>query len=680
MSGLPGPLWRALYQIYRRGHSRRLRASVFDIVVILVVYYLLFDFRETLGGSLGHWHPWTPEFGLFVSAAVATHLGLNFLFGNYSVLNKFIGLPEAVRFAQAGAASTCLLLILTISWQGLSVDDTYLVPRSVTLGGGLAVLGGMIAVRASQRAIHEMTLRGKDPRKRVLLIGAGEAARILMGELRRNPSTDLKVVGLLDDDPALARMRVCGHPVLGRVDDVARIVLEKKVDQIIVAIPSATAQQISRIHRLCKPTEVPIKTLPSLSELVSKRYISVEDARDLRMVDLLGRPAVTTDRLAISEYIHGRTVLVTGAGGSIGSELCLQIAECWPQNLVLVDHDESALYELHERLRTLGFPRYHIEPWNILDRAKMSSLFTGYRPDLVFHAAAYKHVPLMELAPDKAVLNNIQGTLIISELAGHSGCERFVYISTDKAVEPVSVMGATKRAGELIMRKMSRSFPGTLFAAVRFGNVLGSQGSVIPLFRKQIDNGGPVLITHPEMKRYFMLIEEAVQLVLQAAFLCQEQVECGLRNLNTFVLEMGQPVSIVDVAQKMLEFYWRDPQKSIGVEFCGLRPGEKLDETLTWAQEQVMDTSHPLIKRVCTVAHDQVLDREVSRLDKRLPRLIELAATQADPDKVVNALAECVSGFTPLNGRGASKPNVILHVRPGRQPRPSVLDQAPTRV
>ena len=286
----------------------------------------------------------------------------------------------------------------------------------------------------------------------------------------------------------------------------------------------------------------------------------------------------------------------------------------------------------------------------------------------MFHAAAYKHVPLMELAPDQAVANNVKGTLNIAELAGLTGCERFVYISTDKAVEPVSVMGATKRAGELIMRRMSRSFPNTLFASVRFGNVLGSQGSVIPLFKRQIENGGPVIITHPDMRRFFMLIEEAVQLVLQSAVLCEEEVYNGLHNLNTYVLEMGMPISIVDVADKMLDFYWKSPQKSIGVEFSGLRPGEKLDEILTWGRERVTETAHPLIKRVCAEVDGSAFDQELEQFEKRLPQLLELVSDHTKREMVISALASAVPGFTPLNLKPLSSPSeqepptVIVHL------------------
>jgi FlaA1/EpsC-like NDP-sugar epimerase len=646
-----------------RFHAARVRASSIDIAIILLVYYGFFDFRHAVtAGSLADWHPWTREFALFVCAAVALHVGLNYLVGNYTIVNRYVGLNQAVRLVKAGAAAIGLLLVLVVAWSMIGDHIGYLVPRSLPLVGGLLVLAAMVALRFGEREIYETAHRSKNARQRVLLIGAGDAAQMLIRDVQRNPSTDLKVVGLLDDNPSLVRMSIDGVKVLGPVDQVVPIAEERRISEIIIAIPSATSQQVSRIYRLCRPTGLTIKTLPHLSELVSKHSVSMQQARDLQMVDLLSRPAVTTDRLAVANYIHGRTVLVTGAGGSIGSELCYQIAQCRPGNLVLVDHDESALFELHERLKTLGFSRYVIEPWSILQRSKIESLFESDRPDLVFHAAAYKHVPLMELAPDQAVLNNVEGTRVISELAGLYDCDRFVYISTDKAVEPVSVMGATKRAGELLMSKMSRAFPNTLFATVRFGNVLGSQGSVIPTFKRQIENGGPVVITHPDMKRFFMLIEEAVQLVLQAAVLCGEQV-CSdvLRNLNTFVLEMGQPVSIVDVAQKMLDFYWTDPSKSIAVEFCGLRPGEKLDETLTWARERVTETSHPLIKRVCMEGGDDVFEREMNLFEQRLPRLLGVAADHSDDATVIDALQSCVPGFTRRSPDGRPKTHVIVH-------------------
>ncbi len=428
--------------------------------------------------------------------------------------------------------------------------------------------------------------------------------------------------------------------------------------QIIVAIPSASAEEVARIYRTCKPAGVPIKILPSLADLVSGT-VSLGDARDLDIKDLLGRPKIETDLGAISDYIHGHTVLVTGAGGSIGSELCRQLARFDPGRLVLVDHDESSLYDLHERLQSLGYTRYVLCPTSILQKRKVEKLFALHRPRLVFHAAAYKHVPLMELSPDEAVLNNIQGTLLVAEAAARFGVERFVNISTDKAVEPCNVMGATKRAGELIVRMLADRHPDTLFASVRFGNVLGSQGSVIPIFKSQIESGGPLVITHPEMTRYFMLIEEAVQLVLQAAVMLDENGYDQELSLNTFVLEMGDPVPIIEVAQRMIDFYWKDQARSIGVEFSGLRPGEKLDEQLVYPYEEAVTTSHPLIKRVCAKPGLSV-NGHGEHFEHGLHHLIGLAHDHGDGRAIVGALMQCVPEYAPLEKLALEKPVALV--------------------
>jgi FlaA1/EpsC-like NDP-sugar epimerase len=490
-------------------------------------------------------------------------------------------------------------------------------------------------------------------------VGAGQAADMLARELKRTPSLNIQVVGLLDDRRSLQNMSIQGHPVLGRVADAPAVVEKHGVTQIVVAIPSASAEEIVSIYRLCKPAGVPIKILPSLAELVSGT-VSLRDARDLDIKDLLGRPNVETDVGAISEYIQGHTVLVTGAGGSIGSELCRQIARFAPRRLVVVDHDESSLYDLHESLQNVGFRDYVLYPASILQKRKLEKIFALHRPRLVFHAAAYKHVPLMELSPDEAVINNVKGTMQVAQMAARYGAERFINISTDKAVEPVNVMGATKRAGELIIRMLSERHPQTLFASVRFGNVLGSQGSVIPIFKSQIEAGGPLVITHPDMSRYFMLIEEAVQLVLQAAIMLDEDGFDRKRSLNTFILEMGSPVSIVDLAQRMIDFYWKDEAHSLGVEFSGLRPGEKLDERLTYPFEEAITTTHPLVKRVFAKVGPPSPNGNQEGFELRLEHLIELAENHGDRRAIVAALVTCVPDYAPFGELSLEKAKVVV--------------------
>ncbi len=640
-----------------RPRAPQLLAMAIDVVLVLLVYYLVLNFR--FAGSLTDWKTWTVNFAIFAALAVVVHVVINWFTGVYSILSRYMSLAQAVRVGQAGILALALLYTLVLMWPLFAKHVSYLVPRTVVFVGGLAMIICMIGVRFSRRVLYELTRHPQNTTERLLLVGAGQAADMLAREIKRTPSLNTRVVGLVDDRRILQNMSIQGFPVLGSVADAPSLVKQHDVTQIIVAIPSATAEQIVAIYRVCKPAGVPIKILPSLAEMVSGT-VSLRDARDLDIKDLLGRPNIETNVGAIFEYIHDHTVLVTGAGGSIGSELVRQIARFGPRRLVVIDHDESSLYALHESLQNLGFRRYVLYPASILQEQKLEKIFALHRPRLVFHAAAYKHVPLMELSPDEAVLNNIKGTYLVADAAARYGAERFVNISTDKAVEPVNVMGATKRGGELILRAMAERHPSTLFASVRFGNVLGSQGSVIPIFKSQIETGGPVTITHPGMTRYFMLIEEAVQLVLQAAIMLDEKSPDQERSLNTFILEMGNPVSIVDLAQRMIDFYWNDEARSLGVEFSGLRPGEKLDERLTYPFEEALPTSHPLIKRVCAKAGSPIGNGDGYLFEQALNELVALAEAHGERRAIIGALMTCVPDYAPLEGSPAQKPVALV--------------------
>jgi FlaA1/EpsC-like NDP-sugar epimerase len=627
-----------------RPRARHLVAMLVDAVIVVITFYLVFNFR--FAGSPSAWTAWPGDFGTFAGIAVALNLVVNWFAGVYSIVGRYISLAQAIRIIEASTVTFVVLFLISLGWPTLTGGSSYLMPRWVVLGGCVASMLFMLLARFSQRLRHEHPHQHSLTTERLLLIGAGQAADMLIREIRRTPALGLKVVGLVDDRAGLQHMNIQGCPVLGRVTDVPGLVKKHGISQVIVAIPSATVEEVVSIYRICKPAGVPMKILPSLAELVSGT-VSLRDARDLDIKDLLGRPSVETDVGAISEHIQGHTVLVTGAGGSIGSELCRQIARFSPRRLVVVDHDESSLYDLHERLQNQGFRRYVLYPASILQREKMEKIFTLHRPRLVFHAAAYKHVPLMELNPDEAVLNNVKGTLLIAELAAKYGAQQFINISTDKAVEPVNVMGATKRVSELIVRMVGARHPETLFASVRFGNVLGSQGSVIPIFKSQIEGGGPLMITHPDMTRYFMLIEEAVQLVLQAAILMDGTRGDPGGSLSTYVLEMGNPVSIVDLAQRMIDFYWKGNDHSLGVEFSGLRPGEKLDEQLTYPYETVSPTRHPLVKEVCAKTGNRT-NGHGTHFEHALHDLIALAEDHGDRRALVAALMLCVPEYCPL--------------------------------
>ena len=531
---------------------------------------------------------WAPleyydELLIFLPIAVLVHCTVNFKFGLYRIVGRYAGIYQAIKTAKAVIVSVVILLGAGILiMRSSAIHVAVMVP----IGGSIAFIL-LSGVRFYPRIFYERSLRELTAQARILIVGAGSAGEMILHNIQKEPHIALEAVALVDDNPDLRGLEIHGVPIYGPIEKIPEIVEKKDIDEILIAIPSATLEDFQRILQICLQTGKAIKTLRPLQSIHYGR-VGLDNIQEIRIEDVLGRQPVKTDYAQISGFFDNKVVLVTGAGGSIGSELVMQISHHNPARVILVDQDESALYEIHERLSRFYLHNHEFCVTDIRSEARMEYLFRKHRPDIVFHAAAYKHVPLMELQPDEAVLNNVLGTWNVARIAGDNNIECFVNISTDKAVEPINILGATKLLGERVVSDLAPVYPETKYCSVRFGNVLGSRGSVIPIFRRQILAGGPVTITHPEMTRYFMLISEAVDLVLQAAAFAEEKA--------IYVLEMGKPIRIVDLAEQMINIM--RPSEKIDITFTGLRPGEKLHEQLTCNHEVRSDTSHPMIYRV----------------------------------------------------------------------------------
>lgn len=520
-------------------------------------------------------------------------------FGLYRGVWRFASLRDLSKIAQASAVATVLVLLALFV-----LSRNQLLPRSVPLlffGLQLLLLAGP---RLLYRRLKDQRL-GLSPGQRVLVVGAGHAGEMLVRDMLRDPSRQYYPVAFVDDKLRRIGSEIHGVPVKGRPQQIPALVESLGIDLIMLAIPSASDNQMQTLVELCERTGKPFWTVPQLKTLLSGG-VTINQLRPVAIEDLLGRNPVQLDWDLIRADLEGQVVLVTGAGGSIGSELCRQIIQAHPKCLLLADNCELSLYRLDQELAERPTAST-FRPWlvDVTDQQAIDTLFERERPQTVFHAAAYKHVPMLEGQARAAVRNNVLGTQILADCADRYGCERFVLISTDKAVNPANVMGATKRAAELLCQAhAARS--GTSFMTVRFGNVLGSTGSVVPLFQRQIERGGPVTVTHPEIERYFMTIPEACQLIMQAALIGQGG--------ETFVLDMGEPVQIRYLAEQMIRLAGGDPDKEIGIEYVGLRPGEKLYEELFYEREDLVLTEHPKIKatrcqQVNTMAVQAGLDR-----------------------------------------------------------------------
>ena len=515
------------------------------------------------------------------------------------------------------------------------------VPRTVLLIDYLLTSIGIAAVRASVRIYSTKFVVGNGRNKqknksiskiktRLLLLGAGSSGEKIIREVKENPSSTYRIVGLLDDDSNKIGTTIHSIPILGKIEDLHTI--STSYDEILICIPTATNTQMRSIVTQCKVVGKPYRTIPTVYELIDKQ-ISINTIREVSMADLLGRQEVNLDRSSISNYIYGKRVLVTGAGGSIGSELVKQCLGYSPDLLLLFDQSEHNLFNIDNYCKeTRNSTGIHPILGDIRDKSMVNSVFNSFQPHVVLHAAAYKHVPMQENNPWEAVITNIQGTLNVMEACENNDVDRFVLVSTDKAVNPTNIMGATKRVSEILIQSKTKNSK-VKYLGVRFGNVIGSSGSVIPTFQEQINNGGPITITDPNMKRYFMSIPEAAQLILQAGSIG----ESG----EIYVLDMGKPVLVKEIAYELIRLSGLEPEVDISIEYIGLRPGEKMYEELMTSSESLVDTSHEKIM-VLKDGVDHQWDYLLTEIDK-----IVLSAKSYDSDIIKNRLKEFIPEYHP---------------------------------
>ena len=618
-----------------RSHIRNRFVLIGDIALIVVSVLGSFALRLDVG-ELPYYFP---AVALMSAVALAIKIPVYFSFGLYRRLWIYASMGElrlitvAVTTASVLTAGVMAILIVTGNvYPGM--------PRSAL---GIDWLLSLVLIGGSRFALRilaeqSMTARASGKGKRALIIGAGDAGALVVRELQKSSQLNLTPVGFLDDDPAKQKYSIYGVPVIGVVADLATAIDLHHIDEVIIAIPSAPGQLVRRVNDVCRVKGIVSRTIPGIYELIGGK-VSVNRLREVDITDLLRREPVRVNDEAVGAALEGKRVLVTGAGGSIGRELCRQIARRNPAELVLLGHGENSIFEI---LLELGqdYPNHLLSPViaDVRNPERLAQLFQQHQPQVVFHTAAHKHVPLMEANVVEAVTNNVLGTRNVVQTALAQDVERFVLISTDKAVRPSSIYGATKRLAEMIVQEAARNIASRSevqwsqrsFTVVRFGNVLGSRGSIIPLFKQQISNGGPVTVTHPEMYRFFMTIPEAVYLVLQAASMGQGG--------ETFVLNMGQPVRVLNLAEDLIRLSGLEPYRDIEIMFSGIRPGEKLTEELWEAGTPLAKTLHPDIFR---------LEHDASFSSFNLPQAIDsLSALSraADTDAIINLLDEIIPG------------------------------------
>lgn len=584
--------------------------ALMPVLALLIRFEGVLPDRE-LALLLG-WLPWF----------VAISLVVFYAYGMYHRIWHYARVRDLVAIVGAVSLSVAIVFVLDI-FTGTRI------PRSIYVLSWMLSIGSVGMSRLAFKINWNNLSYGLDggiQKKQVLIVGAGDAGAMMMREIEHNDAATMNIVGFIDDDMRKQGSRLSGFPVLGTSDDIVAVSKEKCVDEIIIAMPSVSGSVIRKLADTCRLTGCQVKIMPSLLEMTDE-HINVRKLRNINIEDLLRRDPIHLDFEKITSYIAGKTVLITGGGGSIGSEISRQISRVGAKEIILLGRGENSIYEIYQELK-IKFPDqlYRTVIANITDKQRMTEVFAKYKPQVVFHAAAHKHVPLMEIQPAEAVRNNVFGTKNVAELADAYHSDIFVLISTDKAVNPTSVMGATKRCAELVLQEINQHSE-TKYVTVRFGNVLGSRGSVVPLFEKQIAAGGPVTITHPEMTRFFMTIPEAVQLVLQAG----SQAEGG----EVFLFDMGKPVKIRDMACDLIQLHGLKPNQDIKLVYTGLRPGEKLYEELLTSEEGTASTKH-----------EKIFKAKINPLDTaELKRDLDILANNRDTMTILQTIKRMIPTY-----------------------------------
>ena len=586
------------------------------------------------------------QYPIFLLFFVIIKLVVFGFFKQYRGWWRYVGISDLLGILRASLVSTLVIAVLWYSFMSTTAIRQALkaiteIGQGIFMADMFATVLLLAGLRMAIRLYYEeFRTEERGPLKRFLIVGAGNAGEELLRAIHHMPVTQYDVVGFVDDDTRKRGMFIHGLPVLGTVEELPKLCRDRNIEEIAIAMPSASHRERRRVIQVCEGIKIRFQTVPSITDIASGK-LGVSQIRNVDINDLLGREAVELDLGSIEAFLKDKVILVTGSGGSIGSEMCRQVCNFGPKLLLLIEQAENPLFYIERELR-YRFPGLSIKAiiCNITDKIRVDEIFEKYHPEVVIHAAAHKHVPLMELNPGEAVKNNIVGTQITADAANSYGAANFVMISTDKAVNPSSIMGSSKRIAEMYIQDLSRTSK-THFVTVRFGNVLGSEGSVVPIFKKQIAEGGPVTVTHPEMKRYFMTIPEASQLVLQAATMG--------KGGEIFVLDMGEPVKIVDLAKELITLSGFSPVEDIEIEFTGTRLGEKLFEELSIEGEDMLRTSHPKIR----VWKNIPMDRD--KLRTGINELIDVARNQ-DHHQIVEKIRELVPEYIGENSELQSKP------------------------